>query len=84
MDFVFSSALELSYLYKLFDEHLKIPPGQYITKIRLEESKVLLRGGKITIGEIAKKCGFSSIQQYSRRFRQTFGISPSEYIKSLR
>lgn len=76
--------VSVPYLYKLFDEHLKMPPGQYIMKIRLEESKVLLREGRKTVGEIAKECGFSSIQHYSRQFRKHFEITPSEYIKSLR
>lgn len=76
--------ISVPYLYKLFDEHLKMPPGQYIMKIRLEESKVLLREGKKSISVVARECGFSSIQHYSRQFRQHFQISPSEYIKSLR
>lgn len=76
--------ISIPYLYKLFNEHLNMPPGQYIMKIRLEESKMLLREGKMNIGSIARECGFASIQHYSRQFRQHFLISPSEYIKSLR
>ena len=83
---VLASSLHISvpYLYKLFDEHLNMPPGQYIMKIRLEESKILLREGKMNIGSVARECGFSSIQHYSRQFRQHFQLSPSEYIKTLR
>lgn len=75
--------ISVPYLYKLFAEHLNMPPGQYIMKIKLEESKMLLREGKMNIGLIAKECGFSSIQHYSRQFHQHFHISPTEYIKVI-
>lgn len=84
IDLAYELHISVPYLYKLFDEHLKMPPGQYIMKIRLEESKMLLREGSKRIGDVARECGFTSIQHYSRQFRAHFQISPSEYIKSLR
>lgn len=76
--------ISVPYLYRLFDEHLKMPPGRYIMMIRLEESKMLLREGRKSIGDVAREYGFTSIQHYSRQFKAHFGISPSEYIRSLR
>jgi|GEM_PF-338221 len=81
-----ASAVNVSipYLCKLFDEHLGMPPGKYLSKIRLEECRVLLREGELSMGEIASRMGFSSPQHFSRQFRQWFGMTPSEYARSLR
>lgn len=72
------------YLYKLFQQHLGISPGKYITKIRIEECKVLLRDGHLPMGQIAERMGFSSLQHFSRQFKTICGISPSQYIRSIR
>lgn len=72
------------YLYKLFQQHLGISPGKYIAKIRIEECKVLLRDGQLPMGQIAKRMGFSSLQHFSRQFKSICGISPSQYVRSIR
>lgn len=76
--------VSVPYLYKLFQTHLGISPGKYINKIRIEECKALLREGQLPMGKIAEAMGFSSLQQFSRQFRNLCGITPTEYIRSLR
>ena len=76
--------VSVPYLCRLFDTHLGIPPGQYITKIRLEECKDLLRQGELSMGDIAAQMGFSSAQHFSRQFKHYCGLTPTEYTRSLR
>ena len=76
--------ISTTYLYRLFRSQLGMTPGAYIAKIRAEECKLLLRGGMMSMGEIAKKLGFSSQQHFSRQFRTVTGMTPSEYVRSLR
>jgi len=76
--------ISVPYLYELFSAHLHMPPGKYIMRIRIEESKILLREGKLTVGEIAKKVGFSNIQHFSKQFRNNCGMSPSQYMKGCK
>lgn len=76
--------VSVPYLYKLFQLHLGTSPGKYITKIRIEECKVLLRDGRLTMGQIAERMGYSSQQQFSRQFANICGISPTQYLRSLR
>ena len=59
-------------------------PGAYLAKVRMEESKLLLREGTLSMGEIAKQLGFSSQQQFSRQFHAVTGMTPSEYVRTLR
>ena len=76
--------VSVPYLYKLFQVHLGTSPGKYIAKIRIEECKMLLREGQLTMGQIAARMGFSSQQQFSRQFSAICGISPTQYLRSLR
>ena len=76
--------ISTTYLHRLFRAQLGITPGAYIAKIRAEESKLLLRSGTLSMGQIAKELGFSSQQQFSRQFRTVTGMTPSEYVRSLR
>lgn len=76
--------VSVPYLCRLFDTHVGIPPGQYITKIRLEECKVLLRQGELSMSAIAAQMGFSSAQHFSRQFKHYCGLTPTEYTRSLR
>ena len=76
--------VSVPYLYKLFDVHLGTSPGKYIAKIRIEEGKMLLREEHLTMGQIAERMGYSSPQQFSRQFHSICGITPTQYIRSLR
>ncbi|MCQ2421021.1 MAG: helix-turn-helix transcriptional regulator [Clostridia bacterium] len=74
----------MPYLYVLFDRHIGMPPGQYIMKIRIEESKLLLQQGQLSVGAIAERLGFSSIQHFSRQFKSLCGLSPTQYARQFR
>lgn len=76
--------VSVPYLYKLFQAHLGTSPGKYIAKIRIEECKMLLREGHLSMGQIAERMGYSSLQHFSRQFRSICGFTPSEYLRSLR
>lgn len=76
--------ISTTYLHRIFQTQLGMTPGNYLAKIRIEESKLLLRDGSLSMGEVAKQLSFSSQQQFSRQFRSVTGMTPSEYVKTLR
>ena len=76
--------ISTTYLHRIFRTQLGMTPGNYLAKIRIEESKLLLRDGSLSMGEVAKQLSFSSQQQFSRQFRSVTGMTPSEYVKTLR
>lgn len=69
-------------LSNLFQKYIGIAPAKYMTRIRLEECKLLLAEGKLSIGEIANQMGYSSIQHFSKQFRQWVGCTPSTYART--
>ena len=48
-------------------------------KTRVALGKLLLSRPDITIQEVAKECGYESLQEFLRDFEQRFGYSPEEY-----
>ncbi len=73
-----------SYLTALFRKHLQISPGEYIRRIKLQESKQMIREGNLNFTEIAQTLQYSTIHHFSRQFKENFGITPSQYAKSIR
>ncbi len=73
-----------SYLTALFQKHLQLSPGEYIRRIKLQESKQMIREGNMNFTEIAQSLQYSTIHQFSRQFKDKFGITPTEYAKSVR
>lgn len=73
-----------SYLTALFHKHLQISPGEYIRRIKLQESKLMIREGALNFTEIAEALQYSTIHHFSRQFKEKFGITPSQYAKSIR
>ena len=73
-----------SYLTALFQKHLAISPGEYIRRVKLQESKRLIRENKLNFTEIAAELQYSTVHHFSRQFKEKFGITPSEYAKTVR
>ena len=72
-----------SSLQNIFKENLKIAPKKYINESKLSKSKLLIKENKNNISTIALMLGFSSIHYFSRKFTQRYGITPSDYAKSI-
>ena len=73
-----------SYLTALFHKHLSFSPGEYIRRIKLQQSKQLIREGQMNFTQIAEMLQYSTVHHFSRQFKQLFGMTPTEYAKSVR
>ncbi|MBO5892574.1 MAG: helix-turn-helix transcriptional regulator [Oscillospiraceae bacterium] len=73
-----------SYMTALFQKNLQISPGEYIRRIKLQESKQMIRENSMNFTEIATALQYSTVHHFSRQFKDKFGITPSEYAKSVR
>ena len=73
-----------SYLTALFHKNLQISPGEYIRRLKLQESKQMIRENNLSFTEIAAQLQYSTVHHFSRHFKEKFGITPTEYAKSVR
>lgn len=75
-------ALSPSYYSTMFRKRTGYSPIQYLTKIRLDEAKRLLRSTRLTVAEVAAETGFADSFYFARVFAGETGLSPSEFRKS--
>lgn len=83
-----SLGYDRSYLSNLFSKTLGFSMSAYITRCKLEESKILLAYTNKSLREISSFLCFSSQSHFQLRFRETFHTTPlkyrSEHAKSPR
>ena len=68
---------------RYFISIMKISPMEYLTKLRIKQSKKLLRTTDKAIVFIAYECGFYDSPHFFRQFKKHEGITPTEYRKSI-
>ena len=54
---------------------------EYLTDVRIEEAKKLLRESRETIETVSRLVGMNDYKRFSKIFRKSTGISPKEYRK---
>ena len=67
------------HLVRLFDRWVGLPPIAYLNRRRAERAATLLATTEGTIGAVGAQVGWPEPSHFSRRFRQTMGMSPSDY-----
>lgn len=75
--------ISVTHFTRVFKNEIGKTPMEYLNKIRLERAKRLMLAGDKSVTEIAFKCGFSSPSYLSARFRKSYRISPTDYLKGL-
>jgi len=73
------AALSLFYYQRLFTRLVKKPVREYIKLRRLAHAARSLEHKSNHIVDIAIEYGFGSRETFSRAFKDTYGIAPSEY-----
>ena len=56
-------------------------PGKYLTQVRIENAKLLLRQGQHSIQFISDACGFANANYFARVFRTSVGMNPRDYAR---
>lgn len=72
-----------SYITRLYRSRMLKSIPDHITEVRMEAARKLLRDRQdLSITEISKQVGFSSISYFSKTFRRKHGMTPNEYRNS--
>ena len=72
-----------NYLSQLFSKSKHEKFTAYLTKVRMEHAKMLLKRSNATIGAIAEKVGYMEYFYFAKVFKKYFGMTPSDYRLSL-
>ncbi len=83
-DICLFSNLSKTNLKMVFKEKTGIGVMEYFKTLKIETAKKLIREGQYNFTEIAAKLGFSSLQHFTRRFKEVTDMTPSEYASSVK
>jgi AraC-like DNA-binding protein len=69
-----------AYLSRLFKQHTSLSPVTFLTKLRIDHGRRLLRERpELTVEQIASSVGFQDALYFSKQFRRWYGQSPTDY-----
>lgn len=67
------------YMTHLFKKQVGYSPKQYLLLNRLSYAQELLENSNLPVSQIAFQCGFGDANNFIRAFRESFGLSPSQF-----
>ena len=74
------------HMRRLFREQTGKTPCEYLTHLRIKTAKKYLSSREITnysVTEIATMVGFNDVSYFSRLFKKSTGISPSDFMETI-
>jgi len=72
------------YLSKVFKNMVGVGFSRFLSELRLNHAAYLLTNTTQPITQICFECGFGNLSHFLRRFKQKFGVSPSDYREDVR
>jgi len=73
-----------SQLKKLFREREQCGVIDAFNKMKIQRAKELIRTRQMNFTQIADYLGYTSVHYFSRQFKKTAGMTPSEYTDSIK
>ena len=73
-----------SSLQSMFASKFNCGVIDYFIKLKIDMAKQLVRDNHMNFTQIADYLGYSSIHYFSRQFKKTTGMTPSEYSSSIK
>lgn len=78
-DIASEASVSTSQLIRLFKQQLGTTPHSYLLRFRITKAKELLAETTLSVSAISQEVGFASESNFSYRFSQMAGQSPSAY-----
>ena len=74
--------LHYGYICVTFKKDMNQTINEYISKGRMARARLLFEKGAVNIAAVAREVGFEDPNYFSKCFRKSEGITPSEFIQS--
>ena len=75
--------LNPQYISQLFKSEIGVNFLAYLTNIRMEKAKNLLLSTSLSIAEVAEQSGYGDYRVFTKVFKKTEGITPSQYRRDF-
>lgn len=70
-----------STLYRKVKALMNISVNELVRDAKMRHAATLLESGEYTVTEVSDMTGFSSVPYFRQRFKEKYGMSPSEFMK---
>ena len=70
-----------SYFSTLFKKETGSNFLEYLTKVRMDKAKELLKETKLSVSAICEEVGYNDLKHFTKSFSKVAGIKPNEYRK---
>jgi transcriptional regulator GlxA family with amidase domain len=71
--------LSTRHFSRVFREEVGATPARYVERMRIARARGLLEVTGLPMGEVARRCGFTTVETFLRSFGRVLGVSPGEY-----
>ncbi|MCQ2437438.1 MAG: AraC family transcriptional regulator [Clostridia bacterium] len=71
-----------AYITVRFKEVMGVSIMDYVESERIKRATQLLKSGEMSVTQVSEYLGYSSLQYFSRRFKNAVGVSPRVYATS--
>lgn len=78
-DLAKAASLNKSSLTQLFKNELEMTPIEYVWHHRMNVAKKLLEDTNLPVKDIVSRCGFKTVQHFSRKFEESVGCNPTAF-----
>lgn len=75
--------LNPQYISQLFKNEIGVNFLAYLTNIRMEKAKKLLLTTSFSVAEVAERSGYGDYRVFTKVFKKTEGITPSQYRRDF-
>ncbi len=69
------------YISRKFKQEFKVNFSDYMSRFRIEKSKLLLLNPHLRIAQIAEEVGYPDVKYFSKVFKKIAGVSPNQFRK---
>lgn len=71
--------MNAAYFSTVFKKYTERSFVNYVTELRINKAKELLKNDTLKIGEISARVGFNDIRYFAKVFKKYMGVTPSDY-----
>ena len=64
---------------RVFANEVGVTPAAYVEAVRLERARTLLETTELQLDDVARRCGFGTVETLRRVFGRRLGVNPSDY-----
>ncbi len=73
--------MDVAYICRLFQRFDHTTPYQYLMRLKMNHATELLLDSGLLVKEVAESLNFSDPYNFSRSFKNTFGLSPAQFVQ---